>query len=240
MTDFPILRAQNLCKSFYNPQLLEILNGISLEIFRGQSVAIMGRSGEGKSTLLQILGTLDKPCVGELFIAGKEVTFKNTSEIRNRHLGFIFQSFHLLEDYTTLENVLMPARIARKPSQSGSLAYLQAVSFLEKVGLGTRLHHFGRQLSGGEKQRVAIARAFCNDPDLILADEPSGNLDRKTAQGIHDMLLSMVREKGKSLIVVTHDQELAKLCDQVFILKDGSLTSSQTFSKFGNEILGQP
>lgn len=221
MSEEPILKASGLKKSFYNPLRVEILSDVSIEVFKGQSIAIMGRSGEGKSTLLQILGTLDKPCSGELFIAGKQVGFKNVSEIRNHHLGFIFQSFHLLEDYTTLENVLMPAKIARKPTQAGSFAYLHAVSFLEKAGLGNRLHHYGKQLSGGEKQRCALARAFCNDPDLILADEPSGNLDRKTAQGIHEMLISSVKEKQKSLIVVTHDQELAALCDQVYLLREG-------------------
>lgn len=221
MNDTFVLRAKKIRKSFYNPLCIEILKEISLEVLKGESVAIMGRSGEGKSTLLQILGTLDKPCSGDLHISGLEVNFKNTSEIRNRHLGFIFQSFHLLEDYSTLENVLMPARIARKPTHSGSVAYLQAVSFLEKVGLGNRLHHFGKQLSGGEKQRVAIARAFCNEPDLILADEPSGNLDRKTAFAIHDLLIQSVKERQKSLIVVTHDNELAGLCDRVFMLKEG-------------------
>jgi len=220
-----VLQAKNLHKSFYNPTRIDILRGVSFELCRGEAVAIMGRSGEGKSTLLQILGALDSPCQGELSIGGKTVNRSNTSEIRNRHLGFIFQSFHLLEDYTALENVLMPARIARKSIRGGSQAYVHAVSLLELVGLGPRQHHFGKQLSGGEKQRVAIARAFCNDPDLILADEPSGNLDRKTAGGIHDLLIQSVKERKKSLIVVTHDSELAALCDRTYYLKDGALIS---------------
>lgn len=218
-----VLQAKNLHKAFYTPARIDILRGVSFELNRGESVAIMGRSGEGKSTLLQILGALDTACQGELFIEGKSVGRANTSDIRNRHLGFIFQSFHLLEDYTALENVLMPARIARKPIRAGSQAYIHAMSLLELVGLGTRQHHFGKQLSGGEKQRVAIARAFCNDPDLILADEPSGNLDRKTACGIHDLLIQSVKERKKSLIVVTHDAELAALCDRTYMLKDGLL-----------------
>lgn len=218
-----VLQAKNLHKSFFTPARIDILRGVSFELNRGESVAIMGRSGEGKSTLLQILGALDTACQGELFIEGKPVGRSNTSEIRNRHLGFIFQSFHLLEDYTALENVLMPARIARKPIRTGSQAYIHAMSLLELVGLGTRQQHFGKQLSGGEKQRVAIARAFCNDPDLILADEPSGNLDRKTACGIHELLIQSVKERKKSLIVVTHDAELAALCDRTYMLKDGLL-----------------
>lgn len=218
-----ILEAEQIEKAFYFPTKIDILKGISFKLHRGESVAIMGRSGEGKSTLLQILGTLDNPCRGVLTIAGKTVDNNSTAYIRNRHLGFIFQSFHLLEDYTVLENVLMPARIARQSVKKGSVAYVNAVSLLEKVGLGERLHHYGKQLSGGEKQRTALARAFCNDPDLILADEPSGNLDRKTAQGIHDLLLSSVKEKGKSLIIVTHDLELAELCDKVYTLKEGQL-----------------
>lgn len=224
MSTQPVLIAKDLYKSFYQPDLVEILKGICLEVLAGEAVAIMGRSGEGKSTLLQILGTLDIACKGSLSIAGHQVDFTNTCKIRNHHLGFVFQSFHLLEDYTVLENVLMPARIARKPTQKGSPAELQAISLLEKVGLGSRLHHYGKQLSGGEKQRVALARAFSNDPDLILADEPSGNLDRKTAYGIHDLLLENVKERKKSLIVVTHDQELASLCDKTYTLKEGLIS----------------
>lgn len=218
-----VLQANGISKSFFKPNRVDILKNISLQLHSGESIAIIGRSGEGKSTLLQILGTLEKPCNGDLEIAGKLLKKNNPTEIRNSHLGFIFQSFYLLEDYTVLENVLMPARISRKATQYGSPIYLQAVSLLEKMGLGERIHHYGKHLSGGEKQRAAIARAFCNDPDIILADEPSGNLDRKTATNIHDLLLSSVKEKKKSLIVVTHDQELAALCDTRYTLKEGVL-----------------
>lgn len=221
-----ILEAKGIFKSFFKPHRVDIIKDISLKLHAGESIAIIGRSGEGKSTLLQIFGTLEQACQGELEIAGKLLKRNNPSEIRNRHLGFIFQSFYLLEDYTVLENVLMPAKISRKATQYGSFAYLQAVSLLEKMGLGNRIHHYGKHLSGGEKQRAAIARAFCNDPEIILADEPSGNLDRKTATGIHELLLNSVKEKGKSLIVVTHDQELAALCDTRYTLKEGSLIPS--------------
>ena len=221
-----ILQASNISKSFFKPHRIDILKDISLKLHSGESIAIIGRSGEGKSTLLQIFGTLEKPCQGELEIAGKILRKNNPTEIRNRNLGFIFQSFYLLEDYTVLENVLMPAKISRKPTHYGSLAYLQAVSLLEKMGLGDRIHHYGKHLSGGEKQRAAIARAFCNDPEIILADEPSGNLDRKTASAIHELLLNSVKEKNKSLIVVTHDSELASLCDTKYTLKEGSLIPS--------------
>ncbi|KAF3363114.1 Lipoprotein-releasing system ATP-binding protein LolD [Chlamydiales bacterium STE3] len=218
-----VLKASGISKFFTKPTRIEILRNISLQLFQGESIAIIGRSGEGKSTLLQILGTLEKACSGELEIAGKSIYKSNPSKIRNAHLGFVFQSFCLLEDYTVLENVLMPARIARRVTHHGSPAFLQAVSLLEKMGLGDRIHHYGKHLSGGEKQRAAIARSFCNDPDIILADEPSGNLDRKTASGIHELLLQSVKEKNKSMIVVTHDQELANLCDKTYLLKEGVL-----------------
>ncbi len=218
-----VLKASKLSKSYTRPNKIEILKDISFELKKGESIAIIGRSGEGKSTLLQILGTLEKPCQGTLEIAGQAVSRTNSSQIRNHCLGFVFQSFCLLEDYTVLENVLMPARIARRATQHGSFAYLQAVSLLERMGLGDRLHHYGKNLSGGEKQRAALARAFCNDPPIILADEPSGNLDRKTAANIHELLLGNVKEKNKSLVVVTHDSELAALCDKIFTLQEGSL-----------------
>lgn len=218
-----ILKAQNIKKKFLEPTCIELLKGIDLTVERGQTVAIMGRSGEGKSTLLHILGTLDTPSEGILEIAGNKVTSQNVARMRNQHIGFVFQSFHLLEDYTVLQNVLMPAKIARKAVHKGSAAYNNAVDLLNQVGLEARMHHFGKQLSGGEKQRVAIARALCNDPDILFADEPSGNLDHKTAEGIHSLLLNFARERKKSLVLVTHDQELAALCDVRYCLKDGLL-----------------
>jgi lipoprotein-releasing system ATP-binding protein len=218
-----ILQAKELRKTFYRPAQVQILKGLDLTVNRGETVAIMGRSGEGKSTLLQILGTLEVPCAGHLEIGGQRVSQFNRSRIRNHKLGFIFQSFHLLDDYTALENVLMPARIARKSTSPKGQAYQRACSLLRHVGLENRLHFNTKLLSGGEKQRVAIARALCNDPDIIMADEPSGNLDKETARQIHELLLDLSQSQGKTLIIVTHDPALADMCSTRYQLVDGAL-----------------
>lgn len=218
-----ILKATGLHKTFIRPKEIPIIRGVDLTVRQGETIAITGRSGEGKSTLLQLLGTLEKPCKGTVEIANQVVTSYNQSTIRNRHLAFIFQSFHLLEDYTALENVLMPARIGRQSISLGSPAYSRACDLLEKVGLSGRAHFYTKLLSGGEKQRVAIARALCNDPDIILADEPSGNLDKQTASSIHSLLLNFAREGKKSVILVTHDPELAHLCETRYVLSQGVL-----------------
>ena len=209
-----ILEAKDLTKSFEHPKKVEILRGVSLEVEPKSSVAIMGTSGEGKSTLLHILGTLEAPTSGSLVIAGEH---NPTPEVRNRHIGFVFQAFNLLEDYTVLQNVMMPALIA------GHDAKKRALMLFERVGLSKRAAFPAKLLSGGEKQRVAIARALCNDPDIILADEPSGNLDHKNSQMIHKLLLDCVKEEGKALVVVTHSAELAALCDKTYQLIDGEL-----------------
>jgi lipoprotein-releasing system ATP-binding protein len=219
----PLLSAHNLWKSYHHPKKITLLNGVNFEVASGETVAIEGRSGEGKSTLLQILGTLENPCEGSLTICGIEVGRTNRAIIRNRHIGFVFQSFHLLEDYTALENILMPARIARRSVKKGSEAEQRGWHLLERVGLSDRAHYHTKFLSGGEKQRVALARAMCNDPDLILADEPSGNLDRKTADSIHHLLLEFASEQDKGLIIVTHDKELAGLCRSRYQLTGGLL-----------------
>ena len=208
------LEARNISKVFQKPHRVEILKDISLVVQPKQSVAIMGASGEGKSTLLHILGTLEAPTSGSLIIAGQN---KPTPQLRNQKIGFVFQAFHLLEDYTVLQNVLMPAMIG------GFDAKERALKLLEKVGLSDRAHFPAKLLSGGEKQRVAIARALINNPDIILADEPSGNLDYNTSQIIHNLLMECVKEEGKSLILVTHDQELANLCDTTYRLINGEL-----------------
>lgn len=221
-----ILQAKKIKKRFKHPVDIDLLRGIDLVVEKGETVAIMGRSGEGKSTLLQILGTLDTPTEGELTIAGLPATSSNLPTLRNHHLGFIFQAFHLLEDYTVLQNILMPAMIARKDTSKGSQAHQRAQELLDQVGLSGRQHHFGKQLSGGEKQRVAIARALMNDPDLIFADEPSGNLDRQNADAIHHLLLDFAHKQDKSLIVVTHDEQLAALCQTNYRLTDGVLIRS--------------
>ncbi len=218
-----ILRAKKIKKSFYNPVHVEILKEIDLVVHQGETVAITGRSGGGKSTLLQILGTLESPCSGELEIGGELVSCFNKSKLRNKKLAFIFQSFHLLEDYTALDNVLMPARIGRQRSAPGSAAYIRGCDLLDQVGLSDRKHFNTKLLSGGEKQRVAIARALCNDPDIIFADEPSGNLDRQTSHQIHDLLLAFAKNSNKTLIIVTHDPELASLCSTNYRIENGEL-----------------
>jgi lipoprotein-releasing system ATP-binding protein len=218
-----ILEAKGLHKSFYNPAKVHIIRGVDLTVMRGDTVAIMGRSGQGKSTLLHILGTLETACEGHLSIAGQTITAFNKSKIRNQNIAFVFQSFHLMEDYTALENVLMPARIARQSVSKGSAAYARATDLLEHVGLQDRLHFHTKLLSGGEKQRVAIARALCNNPDIIFADEPSGNLDKQTSRVIHDLLLGYAAKTEKTLIIVTHDQELAHLCAKRYTLEAGYL-----------------
>ncbi len=205
----PLLKANKIRKAFHYPYHTQILNGIDLTVMPGESVAIVGRSGEGKSTLLQILGTLEEPCEGTVHICNDMVSKKNKTRIRNEEIGFVFQSFHLLEDYTALENVLMPAMIGGRSTVKGSPSYKRGMELLAHVGLEERAHFQSKVLSGGEKQRVALARAMCNDPKIIFADEPSGNLDSQTAELIHQLLFSFVKE-GKALVLVTHDKELAK------------------------------
>ena len=221
-----LLHAKSLRKTFYNPNPIEILKGIDLEVKRGETVAILGRSGQGKSTLLQILGTLENPTGGSLMLAGQTVSPFNKSKIRNKHIAFVFQSFHLLDDYTALENILMPARIARADVSTHSQARQRANSLIEMVGLNERANFNTKLLSGGEKQRVAIARALCNNPDILFADEPSGNLDKQTSKAIHDLLIGFAKKENKALILVTHDLELASLCDRRCILEGGHLTES--------------
>lgn len=221
-----ILKASNIHKTYDYPAQVTILKGLNLTVHRGETVAIMGRSGQGKSTLLQILGTLEKPCSGQLEIAGQLVNSFNCSKIRNQNIAFIFQSFHLLEDSTALENVLMPAYIGRRSISRGSQAYKRAMELLERVGLSERAHFNTKLLSGGEKQRVAIARALCNNPDILFADEPSGNLDKQTASDIHEILLNFAKEGQKTLIVVTHDHELASLCSTNYTLEYGVINKS--------------
>lgn len=218
-----IIRAQQITKHFSSPVPVQLLQEIALEVKRGSAVAIMGKSGAGKSTLLHILGTLEKASSGELEICGQKAHPSWNDGLRNRHIGFIFQSYNLLEEYSVLDNVLMPARIARKNVHRSGSIYARCLELIENVGLSARTHFLAKLLSGGEKQRTAIARALCNDPELILADEPSGNLDNQHSQAIHELLIDCVRKHQKTLIVVTHDRELAALCDQVYILKNGNL-----------------
>ncbi|MCC6128036.1 MAG: ABC transporter ATP-binding protein [Chlamydiae bacterium] len=213
-----ILSAKHLTKSFLSPQPLSVLSDISLDASEGETIAICGRSGEGKTTLLHILGTLEKPDSGELWIENTLVTSQNGPKLRRKHLGFVFQSYNLLEDFTALENVLMPSRIAREP-----LNPQKGLRLLEEVGLADRAKFPAKLLSGGERQRVAIARALCNDPSILLADEPTGNLDRAHAEQIGRLLLACAKERNKTLILVTHDQDLASLCSRCYTLQGGAL-----------------
>lgn len=215
-----ILQAKGLKKNYRTPESLTVLSDVSLSLQRGESIAICGRSGEGKSTLLHILGTLEAPDSGTLEIEGTLCTPALAPQLRRRSIGFVFQAFHLLEDFTALENVLMPAKILRRP-----LSPDFGTALLSSVGLAHRANFPAKLLSGGERQRVAIARALCNDPGLILADEPTGNLDAVNAIAIGDLLLSLVRKHNKSLIVATHDPRLASLCDKTYYLSNGILES---------------
>jgi len=209
-----ILTASNLTKTFKTPEPLQILSDISLNIRPGESIAITGRSGEGKTTLLHILGTLEPFDSGHLSIGNQPLT----PAFRNTHIGFIFQAFNLLEDFTALENVLMPARIARKPFDRQ-----KGLELLSLVNLEHRADFPAKLLSGGERQRVAIARALCNDPAILFADEPSGNLDHANADIVSNLLFNLVRSKNKTLVLVTHDMDLAARCDRKFCLSQGKL-----------------
>jgi lipoprotein-releasing system ATP-binding protein len=202
---------------------LGVLRGADLSVRRGEIVSIVGTSGAGKSTLLHVLGALDRPNQGVVRVAGQELSRMGKRElatIRNRHIGFIFQFHHLLAEFTALENVMAPGLIARRAEPE---VRQQATGLLERLGLGERLTHRPSQLSGGEQQRVALARALVNGPSLILADEPTGNLDTTTAATVIDLLWDEVRQENRSLILVTHDPDIAAKADRQLKLRDGKL-----------------
>jgi lipoprotein-releasing system ATP-binding protein len=219
----PVLKAHLLTKRFPAPSPIEILKGISLELYPKKILVITGKSGEGKTTLLHILGTLEEPTRGSLEICGQKVTSEKANELRNQHIGFIFQAFHLIGDLSAIDNVLMPAAIGRRSTHKGSPAYTEAHALLDMVGLSSRAHFHANRLSGGERQRVAIARALINNPDIILADEPTGSLDHETAREVTALLFDAVREKEKALLVVTHNVTLAKLGGDCYELENGVL-----------------
>jgi lipoprotein-releasing system ATP-binding protein len=202
---------------------LEVLAGVDLEVRRGEFVSIVGASGAGKSTLLHLLGALDRATEGRLALDGVEyamATDAQLGEVRNRKLGFIFQFHHLLREFTALENVMMPLLIGGQTAQA---AEARARELLDVVGLSERLSHRPAALSGGEQQRVAVARALANDPDVVLADEPSGNLDHAHSERLHDLLASLTREFETALVVVTHNRLLAARADRVLAMEGGRL-----------------
>ena len=212
-----MIQAQDIVKSFGQ---LQVLKGINFSVEKGKIIAIVGASGAGKSTLLQILGTLSTPDSGSLIIDGVDVLKLKGDEIssfRGKKLGFVFQAHHLLPEFTALENAMMPALIA---GTSAKEARLKAEKLLCQLGLEDRLSHKPSELSGGEQQRVAIARALINDPAVLFADEPTGNLDSVTKQEIHNIFFNL-RDKGQTIVLVTHDEHLAQMCDSCVRMQDG-------------------
>lgn len=213
-----IISAHGITKSFGS---LQVLKGIDLEVAKGEVVAIVGASGAGKTTLLQILGTLSRPDSGSLAIDGSDVLGLSARELalfRNRRIGFVFQAHHLLPEFTAEENVMIPALIGGTREKE---ARTRARALLERVGLAERFSHRSAELSGGELSRVAIARALINEPAILFADEPTGNLDSKTKEQIHSLLFDLRRDLGQTVLLVTHDPALAALCDRTLPMRDG-------------------
>ena len=222
-----LLQCESISKIYREGAMeTEVLKGVGFSMQRGELVSIIGTSGSGKSTLLHILGALDDATQGSVEFLGQDLaklSANKQAKVRNQHIGFVYQFHHLLSDFSALENVAMPLLIA---GESANLAKRQSAELLAKVGLSHRIEHRPSELSGGERQRVAIARALVNKPDLVLADEPTGNLDHATALSIYDLMRQLNRESGTAFLVVTHDGELARKMDKQLHMKDGLLVST--------------
>lgn len=218
----PLLQAKNIIKTYKEEKIrTDVLKGVNINIYSNELTAIVGKSGSGKSTLLHILGTLDKADSGEIFYKGEELlklSDKKKAVFRNIHLGFVYQFHHLLSDFSALENVMMPMLIA---GINKNEAKKKALELLEKVSLSEKANSRPSELSGGQRQRVAIARALANSPELILADEPTGNLDEKNALMVFSLFEKLVKEDKIAVVIVTHDNSLSEKCDRVYTMKDG-------------------
>lgn len=216
------VKVQNLRKSYgQGESRVEVLKGINLEIKKGETIALIGKSGSGKSTLLSLLAGLDRADAGEVLISGKNISSmseKDLTHFRASQMGIVFQQFHLVSTLTAMENVLLPLELMKREG-----ARERALSLLESVGLSHRAHHLPSQLSGGESQRVAIARALAINPSILFADEPSGNLDEETGEKVMDLFFEMVKITGTTMVLVTHDPDLAKKCSRIAHLEHGSL-----------------